>query len=78
MSEEPAKHNGASNGHERPHYERAHWRQVRKRLDELMRVQTRENLRNLDPRRTAIWTAGTLLGIASWLFVIWFGVRWLG
>lgn len=37
-----------------------------------------EDLRNLDPRRTAIWTVGTLLGIASWLFVIWLGVRWLG
>lgn len=66
MREVPESHNGSSNGHER-----ARWRRLHARLDELMRVQTRENLRNVDPRTAAIWTAGTLLGAAAWLAFFW-------
>ena len=73
MTEHRTTQNGASNGHEK-----ARWRELGAKLDALMREQMWKDLRNLDPRKTAIWTAGTLLGIVSWLFVIWLGVRWLG
>ena len=72
----PANHNGSSNGHERARRERTHREQLR-RLDELMREQMWDDLRILDPRTTAFWTVATLLGIAGWLTVIWFGIRLL-